>query len=288
MKKFLYNIGLFFLIVFLFYAVLLGRYIIKMRSYGFELPKEKTVLVMGDSQTQADIDDEILYNVKNLSLNHDGYFTFYKRLQLYVDANPQIDTLLLAITPHTVSPVKDEFYYNFGYIEETTKHYLPYFSLSEWWQILKTDPADVVSALVTPLRYYWNVSPENISEMGNFTPHDKCNLESDIKSGAERLVPSLAQGEYGNDITLKYLTEIIKYCKEKDITLLGINTPVYHGERYFDMHNYNSLKSTLLKHVEIWDDMDMAFPDSCRRDVNHLNRKGATIYSNILKKRMNL
>lgn len=287
MKKFLCFIISFCFVLVLFYGFIWAFNVLRMREYGFELSKNKMVLVVGDSQTQADINDTICENVHNASLAHDGYFTMYKRIRLYVEANPQINTVVLALTPHTVSPVKDEFFHNFGYVEETTKHYLPYFGFNEWWLLCKNNLVDVMSALVTPLKFYFTPSQEHIKEMGFYESADTTLLEKDIKEGAVRLIPDSVNVNYGNDITLEYLHKIVYYCKEKNLKLIGINTPVLHGEKYFDMKNYQRLMSTDFKGVEVWDDMDMEFPDSCRRDVNHLNKRGAEIYSNIIKERLN-
>lgn len=288
MKKFLTNIFIFLFILVFVYVILWTQYSIRMHNCSFELPKNKTVLVIGDSQTQADINDTKCDNVLNISLAHDGYFSMYKRIQLYVEANPQIKTVILAMTPHTMSPVKDEFYHNFGYVEETTKHYLPYFGINEWWLLCKNDPVDVLSALVTPLKFYFTPSQERIKEMGCYESADYSHLREDIKSGAVRLVPDSCKMDYGNEITLKYLHKIVSYCKEKNLRLVGVNTPVLHGEKYFDMDNYRRLMSTDFKEIEVWDDMDMEFPDSCRRDVNHLNKKGAVEYSKIIKNRLSI
>lgn len=257
-----------------------------MQQYSFELPKNKTCLVIGDSQTQADINDSICENVKNISLAHDGYFTMYKRIQLYVEANPQIKTVVIAVTPHTLSPVKDDFYHNFGYVEETTKHYLPYFDMKDWWLLISNDPVDVLSALVTPIKYYLSPSQERIKEMGFYEAADYSHLKEDVESGAVRLIPDSVEVDYGNDITIEYLHKIIDFCKEKNLKLIGLSTPVLHGEQYFDMKNYHKLMTTDFKDIELWDDMDMEFPDSCRRDVNHLNRYGAAKYSQIIKSRL--
>lgn len=286
MKQFLKYILIFLILLLTFYVILWGQYIVKMKNYSFELPEQKTVLVIGDSQTQADIDDSICFMTHNVSLAHDGYLTLYKRMRMFVEVNPQIDTVIVALTPHTVSPIKDEFYHNFGYVEETIKHYLPYFELSEWWELLKNDPADVLSALCTPISFYLYPSENRIKEMGYFEVADYSHLEQDIKDGAVRLVPDSVEVDYGNEITLKYLRKIVEYCKRKNLILIGINTPVYHAERYFDMDNYNSLMKDQFNSVEMWDYMNMSIPDSCRRDVNHLNRKGATIFSNELLKRL--
>lgn len=286
MKKYLTNIFLFLFILVGVYAVLWAQYSYRMHKYSFELPKNKTVLVIGDSQTQADINDTICSNVQNVSLAHDGYFTIYKRLRLYVEANPQINTIVMALSPHTVSPVKDGFFHNFGYVEESVKHYLPFFDVQDWWLLLKNDAADVVSALVTPISFYMEPSQERINEMGSYQSADYSHLDEDIKKGATRLVPDSMEVDYGNAITLEYLHKIVDYCKEKHLKLIGINTPVLHGQKYFDMENYQKLITTEFKDVEIWDDMDMEIPDSCRRDVNHLNKWGAKMYSEKINEKL--
>lgn len=275
-------------IVISFYGILLGRYIYKMRTFSFELPKSKTVLVIGDSQTQADINDSICTNVKNISLAHDGYFTMYKRLQLYVEANPQIDMVIVALSPHTVSPVKDEFYHNFGYIDETVKHYIPYFSVEDWWLLLRSDPEDVLASLITPIKYYLTPSADKIREMGYYDSADYSHLEDDIKGGAVRLIPDSCEVNYGNSITLQYLHKIEDYCSAKKISLIGINTPVLCGEKYFDMNNYTRLLLSEFCNITIWDYMNFKIDNNCRRDVNHLNKKGAIIFSHELKKKIKI
>lgn len=287
MKRFIIGISSFLLLLIVFYIGILSYYVIKMRKYSFALPPIKTVLVIGDSQTQADINDSILVNVKNLSLAHDGYFSMFTRLKLYTDTNPQIDHVIIALSPHTLSPIKDDFFHNFGYVDETVKHYMPYFNIPDWWILIKNDPADVLSSLVTPINYYLHPSQDRIKEMGFYESADYSHLEEDIKSGATRLVPDSCETNYGNAITVMYLHKIIDYCKGKNIKLIGINTPVLHGEKYFDMKNYNYLISHDFKDIEVWNYMDMAVPDSCRRDVNHLNKWGAETFSNVLKERLN-
>lgn len=257
-----------------------------MRECSFAIPENKTILAIGDSQTQADIDDVVLENVKNISLAHDGYFSMYRRMRLYLEANPQIDTVIVAVSPHTLSPIKDDFFHNFGYVDETVKHYIPFLNIKEWWLLLANDPADVLSSLVTPVTYYMSPSQGRINEMGYYESADYSHLEEDIKSGASRLVPDSCESNYGNAITVSYLKEMVDYCREKQVKIIGLNTPVYHGEKYFDMDNYYNLLSNDFRGLEVWDYMDIEFPDSCRRDVNHLNKYGAKIFSNILKTRL--
>ncbi|MBQ6750236.1 MAG: hypothetical protein IJR02_05630 [Bacteroidaceae bacterium] len=298
MKKFLLHLFSFLMLLLLFYGFLWGRYIIKANNFDFKLAKEKTILVIGDSQTQAAVDDEMLKNVQNISMSHDGYFTMLTRLRLYVEANPQIDTVLIALSPHTLAPHKDEFYANFGYMGESTKFYLPFFSFSEWTFMIKHDAADVLSYLVTPISFYWDVNDEyREKNYGFFEVVDESHLEEDVKEGATRLKTFAADSEelakedsqlasFANTITRAQLRELKQYCDAKKIKLIGLNTPVYQAEHYLNIKNFNHLMSEEFQDIELWDYMDLEIADSCRRDVNHLNRNGATLFSKILAERL--
>lgn len=289
MGRFWKNLFLFLAFVVLFYGGLWGCYAYKMRNYSFALPVERTVLVIGDSQTQAAVDDGLLANVANVSQAHDNYYTMLQRLRLYVDANPQIDTVLVALTPHTTACDKDDFFDNFGYVTEVTKLYLPYLSLSDWYFLFHEDAPDVMSALVTPVAFYWDVSESYIRLMGCFDVVDYSHLQEDIAEGASRLTgwrQEQSERHRGNDITLSNLRAIIEYCRLKHITIIGLNTPVYQSRQYMDVEAFERLMSGPFSDVELWDYMDAEIPDSCRRDVNHLNRSGATWFSEVLKARL--
>ena len=287
MKRFLLHLLAFVLLLGAFYGFLWGRYAYKMRQLSFALPCEKTVLAIGDSQVQAAVNDSLLTQVANVAQAHDNYYSMLLRMQLYVAANPQIDTILLGVSPHTVARFKDEFFTNFGYMEEVTKFYLPWLTPSQWWFLLRHDATDVLAALVTPLSFYWNPMQDYIAQMGRFDAADYSHLAEDLAEGASRLVehPEDAQ-RYGNRETLRSLHRIVEWCREQDIVLIGLDTPVFHAEDYFNMENYRTLMAGEFAGLERWEYLDMELPDDCRRDVNHLNRKGAKIFSESLAEKL--
>lgn len=287
MKKFVSRILLFLLIFCSVYGVILGRYIYKMHSFSFELPKNKTTLVIGDSQTQAAIDDNRLSNMANVSQAHDNYFTMLRRMKLYIEANEQIDTVIIGLTPHTTAYFKDEFFTNYGYIDYVTKYYMPYMSFSEWWVIITNDISDVVSSLFTPIKFYLNVNRSYIYDMGHFEVADYSHLQEDIKEGATRLTGGdvNSKTELSNQLTIHYLHEIVDYCRDNNIKLIGLNTPVYNSRKYMRVDAFYALMNKEFQDVELWDYMDVDIPDEYRRDVNHLNRQGAEWMSEEIKEK---
>jgi len=286
MKQFLLNLLYFILLLAAFYGFLWGQYAYKMRQFSFKLPEEKSILAIGDSQMQAAVNDSILTNVANVADSHDNYWSMLIRMRIYKEANPQIDTILLGVTPHTVARFKDEFFSNFGYMEKVTKYYLPWLKPSEWYFLFSHDATDVLSALVTPLSFYWNPTEEYIRDMGHFEAADFSHLETDIAEGASRLKENSEYNEYRNKETLKSLHRIINFCKEENIRLIGLDTPVYHAGEYFNMENYQQLMSGEFADLERWEYLDLDIPDDYRRDVNHLNRRGADFFTKLLSERL--
>lgn len=286
MKRFLLNLLYFVLLLAAFYGFLWGRYASRMRQFSFKLPEEKTILAIGDSQMQAAVNDSILTNVANVSDFHENYWSMLIRIQLYKQANPQIDTILLGVTPHTVARFKDEFFSNFGYMEKVTKYYLPWLKPSEWFFLFSHDATDVLSALVTPLSFYWSPTKGYIRDMGHFEAADYSHLETDIAEGASRLTENPEYKVYGNKETLRCLHRIIEWCHSENIHLIGLDTPVYHAAEYFNMENYQHLMTGEFSGLERWEYLDLDIPDDYRRDVNHLNCRGADFFTNLLSERL--
>lgn len=164
--------------------------------------------------------------------------------------------------------------------------------------MIKHDAADVLSYLVTPISFYWDVNDEyREKNYGFFEVVDESHLEEDVKEGATRLKTFAADSEelakedsqlasFSNTITRAQLRELKQYCDAKKIKLIGLNTPVYQAEHYLNIKNFNHLMSEEFQDIELWDYMDLEIADSCRRDVNHLNRNGATLFSKILAERL--
>ena len=287
MKRFLRYILYFCLLFCSVYGVIIGRYIFKMRSYSFALPQNKTILVIGDSQTQAAIDDSLVVNMANVSQAHDNYFTMLLRMKLYLEANQHIDTVVLGVTPHTTAYFKDDFFTNYGYIDYVTKYYIPFMSFQDWYVVLRSDMSDVFSSLFTPIRFYLNVDKSYVNDMGHFEVADYSHLQEDLAEGATRLTGGdiNAKVELHNQLTLHYLHAIVDYCKENNIKLIGLNTPVYNSRQYMRVDDFYRLMLSEFTDMELGDYMDAEIPDDYRRDVNHLNRKCANWMSEEINKR---
>ena len=254
-----------------------------MNSYSLEIPKEKTVLLIGESQSQAAVDDSKIQNLYNSSQAQDRYLSMYCRLKAQIDVNSQIDTVIISLTPHSINRGKDDFWTMGGYIRQNVQTYGALLGPEEWMLMLRHAPELTLAEIVTPLRYYWEVDETYISKYGSFSAADYCALQANIDEGATSLkvFPS-----FGNAVSLHYLDKMIKFCEERDIKVIALNTPVYQAWKYEEPQYYYDYLSQTYPDLELWDYLDADIPDDYRRDINHLNKKGAEWFTAIIKEQL--
>ena len=283
MKLFLKTLACFSLLLLAVYGLTYGRFLYKMNSYSLEIPKEKTVLLIGESQSQAAVDDSKIQNLYNSSQAQDRYLSMYCRLKALLDVNSQLDTVIISLTPHSINRGKDNFWTIGGYIRQNVQTYGALLGPEEWMLMLRHAPELTLAEIVTPLRYYWEVEETYISKYGSFSVADHCALQANIDEGGTslKLDPS-----YGNRLTLEYLDKMIKLCEERNIKVIALNTPVYQAWKYEEPQYYYDYLSQTYPDLELWDYLDADISDDYRRDINHLNKKGAEWFTAIIKERL--
>ena len=283
MRQFLLSILSFSLLLVAFYGFIYGRFLYKMSTYSLKLPEEKTVVLIGESQSQAAVDDGKIANLYNLSQAQERYMTTYCRLQAVLEQNPQVDTVLLSLTPHSINRGKDDFWTNGGYLRLVVQSYGALLGWREWWLLLTHAPEAALAEIVTPLEHYWQVDSSYVRKYGYFDAADYCALEANIAEGGTSLK---VDPSFGNETTLEYLDKIVRLCADKHVALIGLNTPVYDAWEYEEPQYYYDFLQNTYPDLEIWDYLDADIPDDYRRDINHLNRKGSEWMTEEVKKRL--
>ena len=283
MKKYLQILACFFLLLVVVYGVTYGRFLYKMNSYALAIPKEKTVLLIGESQSQAAVDDSKISNLYNSSQAQDRYMSMFCRMRALIEANPHIDTVIISLTPHSINRGKDDFWTNGGYLRQNVQTYGAILGLQEWSLMFRHAPESTLAEIVTPLMYYWKVNESYIKQYGSFSVADYCALQANIDEGATSLK---VLPDYGNRITLQYLDKMIRLCESKGIKVIGLNTPVYQAWKYEEPKYFYDYLSQTYPNLELWDYLDADIPDDFRRDINHLNRKGAEWFTKLIRERL--
>lgn len=85
-----------------------------------------------------------------------------------------------------------------------------------------------------------------------------------------------------NAVAVHFFDRIYQYCKTNGITLIFICAP-QHPESPWDKTHYRHFAAGRYPDVPFLDFMNVSLPDSCFGDIDHLNHRGARIFSRFLE-----
>jgi hypothetical protein len=80
-----------------------------------------------------------------------------------------------------------------------------------------------------------------------------------------------------------FLQKIARYCSGRNVKLILISTPVFQPEKYGNIELLTAYHQKYLPDVDWLNYSGFVLPDSCFWAVDHLNYRGAIIFSRYLQ-----
>ena len=260
------------------------------------------ILAVGDSRCAHHVDPTIL-GKKTYNLSHNGMsLIFHTGLideLLSANKNIKIDTLILNVSLKELTyPTKNHFndiqflkFYH-GKNKWITKHINQIKEYEKYKFIFSTYSynGDFSTTLLNSL-----FKKKSSNFLNGFTPNpesprDSINVAWQLKRTNNKLV---TDNFYVSKINQNYLLHISEICNKKGIKFICFASPTYSQESIPNKFK-QSLGSFFKSNDIIFLDYSNAFYKHKElqniwlwKDVFHLNRKGAKVFSNILRKDLN-
>lgn len=197
------------------------------KSKSFSIDDTITEVFLGDSHMRYAVNDSLLPHSINLGNSSESvYFSYYKLKQL-LKSNQSIETVYLGFSYHNISDYYDQ-YINGQYALSVSPNYFYILPLTEQFQMIIWNiqrlPSFVMAVLKSGVKVWRN---QNTYEGGFDNPHT--NTTANKATMDERL-----NSQYYSNITLnsfstlnlKYFDNIVDFCKEKQVELVIVNTPM--------------------------------------------------------------
>ena len=290
MKNFISNC---FKFLGIFLLICLGSLIFNsllLNYYGYKVEKNKNVLILGDSHTENAIDDTVFKNSVNLSHSADAYFYSYLKIRKMKKENPQIDTLLLALSNHNLLiEYEERWMFNTANIKSKFRIYTDLMNFSDFMFLLKSEPSAVIQGIIESPKYSIKLlfnGDLTERDLGKFQPSQRNSLLKDIEQFKNN--KKQRSLEYSS-VETNYLFNIVDFCKVNDIELIFISTPlhpVYTKRKGKEFEALNKFYNSELSEFKYLDFSKLDMPDTCFQDMDHLNVKGAELFTRQLIKEM--
>jgi hypothetical protein len=291
MKKFITRFLIFILIFAALLSAIIGGTFYVMSQASFKLPTDKHVLVLGASRSGCAIDDATYTSTVNVSQGAESYLYSYCKLRKFLEENSHIDTVLLSFQYASLLKATDEGLFSESYLSKISHHLalLGKDEVSIFWKGRREIFVKALLQLLINNNYRLVIKfiqNENLSyqdlDIGRFEWTYGNHLQKDIA-----IHPTINEVQIDatfSDLQKNYLLKIIDLCNTKEVTLVLINVPVYKPDLYdYPSSKLNDYRKQYLNEAVYLDYSELSFPDSCYRDVDHLNIWGARMFSEYLK-----
>lgn len=271
------------------------------------LPSGKKIIALGDSHIVYSINDKACEEFVNRGGDSEPYYYNYLKLKALLENKQNnkdsILCIVVVMNPFSFASSRDSMF-----VKDKASHY--YHVYMPFHQIYENSPME--HHLVIGREE--NFKSYIVSKL-NFLNKERCKtfLDVDYKSYLSYYKGQYAEydNKFDNNVELRVqsliktekefkwrfeesrqpliLEDIARLTMKYDIPLVLLNTPCnyrFHERVYKQLECFNdSISQSLAQryNVRYIDLLRYPLPDSCFRDVNHLNTKGANIFTPMLR-----
>ena len=278
MQRILKNLFIFIipLVIIIGSGIALSRYAINSGAF-FAINKNAKILIIGHSQTESALNDSLIANTHNLSQGGKAYFYTYLELKKVLAENKQIKTVILSYSNNQIDAKMDKWIWG----EESMTNYFPKFSfimdLAEY-QLLggKSLPLlfrSEVIALKNNLSFILKRRQTVYTDRnwGGYLHLERNAFEANKKKKNQVTCSATL-----SDVNILYLDKIVTLCKQRNIPLFFLRTPVYKDYPFLKNESeFLAIKKQHFSAVPFLDFKDFPMQTNEMADFEHVDYKGA-------------
>ena len=285
MRKFIINIISFIIITTICFFIL-WIILCYNRNEVLTLPEDVNIVFLGNSHIECDINDSIITNSYNFAQSNDYPEQVYCKVKLLKRSNPHLDTIVVGYDnvimeqdlsneiPGTYSP----YYYDQYSIEDISNiiaHSSFKYCVSHFYTPFKFSQIEHI----LPSSANKSINITNLKNLGGYEYLVRDKLQQHITLQKDKK----AHKSSFDFLSKYFLNKTIDFCKANNMTIILLATPQHHMSK-IDTLTYKQYHQQNYKDLKFYDFRSLQLPDSCFGDLNHLNHKGAKIFSNFLEK----
>ncbi len=281
MKLFLKNTCTFLIIPLVaspFIAMVLDCYISK--NVDYKIPHEVSSVFIGDSHVQVAIADSLLAEGKNIATSSESFYFSYYKLQKLLAANKQIDRVYLGFSYHSLSNYYDKFIFG-EYSASISPKYFFMLPAKEQYKFIRYN----FKALPAYSRSIAKVGAMLLSDTISYIESGYVNGFGDLGGSKKAMDTRLEFQFYSkrelnkfSKINLLYLDKIVELCKNKNVDIIILNTPLhpYYKSKLPEAYIKKYQQVIEQYSFRLIDFSDLILADDCFiPDGDHVSGKGA-------------
>jgi len=292
MRKFISIFFLFLVIPILFVSTIFSIYYYKINKITF--PKNIDTVILGDSHTQCSINDSTLTGVANISQRSEEYFLTYNVLKKFIPEKWDVKVVVLGCGFHSFVKQRKDVVTSTQYEKKLDRICYHYFTILDFDSKKNIIVGNLYGVLKRMGQVFKNVLYAVVNNYKEYKKYDFIGkyYRSNYSNLTQETTKSTLNRHYYHAVgfsenQIEYIDRIIQYCEMNNIRLVLVNTPI---NRQYSEKIPQKFKDNYYKHINkyrhrvvFWDFHDFPLEDSCFGDADHLNFRGATIFTKVIK-----
>jgi len=252
------------------------------KNADFKLEGNPKYIVLGHSHPECAYNDSLIYSFKNLSESGESYFYTYFKIKKLIEHNPSVDVLFIEFTNNQIIEIMDKWIWGEMHMKNRYPRYSPFMTTSDKFVLAVNNFHDYINSnslsskeilgRIMTNRYKFS---DNIGAYLYLERDKTDSLINTIKTK-----DTLPKDSSISVLNLTYLTKIIDYATEQGKKVILIRSPLhafYSG--YSNEAIYQNIRNTKFSSVPYLDFSKFPLRNSEFGDYEHLNHKGAVIFS---------
>lgn len=284
MKKFIKNLLKFSVLVFIIpLLILIILTYLDRKNANFKLSSNPKYLIIGHSHPECAFNDSIISNFKNVSSSGESYFYNYVKLKKIVHQNPSIDVVFIEFTNNQVNIKMDEWIWGNKYMSKSFPKYSSFMDFEDHYLLMKKNPVNYLNTTSLSLKRKIEILMRNkvnySSKIGGYL-HLKRDKTDSILKKRDVLKPKKISINNISKANLLYLDKMVSFCKKNGKRVVFIRSPQH--KKYLGYSNekvYKKILESRYSDIEYLDFSNFELKNSQFGDLEHLNYKGAIIFS---------
>lgn len=267
------------LLALIFVLIQSTEYVINKNS-NFKLNTNTKYLVLGHSHSECAFNDSLIDNFKNLSQSGESYYYTYFKTKKIIEQNPSIETVFIEFTNNQINESMNNWIWEGKYMNYRYPQYSPFMNLTDKMVLVKNNLPGYLNSISISFKKNFSRVVNNDFSYSNsiggylYLERDKTDsLLNKINYSDEKTIPLSA-------LNLNYLSKIVRYCEEQGKNVFLIRSPQhkkYSG--YSNESTYQQIRKSHYPPIEYLDFSKFPLKNSEFGDLEHLNHKGAKIFS---------
>ncbi len=246
----------------------------------FRIPESKKYLVVGDSHLECSMNTS-LDGFVNISQSSEIYMFTYLKIKNVLETNAHIEHVFVDFCNFQVDKQQDSIIYSENYLNSRYPLYYALLGKEEFEHLTLNNELPFIKTHIKALPKVSREAMTSVNvltnhSLGGFSPLTRLLTDSFVNIASQETILPADMAK----LNMHYLLKIVALCKEKKVSLYLIRTPLHPAWPYLQNEAFfQKNRQELLDGVVFLDFKQLALGNQHFADLEHLNEKGAHIFS---------